>query len=50
MVMSAIEGLAGDVTLIIIAHRLSTLRACTQIVELDGKGGSRNVNFEDLSL
>ena len=50
MVMSAIEGLPGNVTLIIIAHRLSTLSACTQIVELDGKGGSKNVNFEDLSL
>lgn len=50
MVMNAIAGLPGDVTLIIIAHRLSTLRACTQIVELDGKGGSKNVNFHDLSL
>jgi ABC-type bacteriocin/lantibiotic exporter with double-glycine peptidase domain len=50
MVMNAIEDLPGSVTLIIIAHRLSTLRACTQIVELDGKGGSKNVSFHNLSI
>jgi ATP-binding cassette subfamily B protein len=33
-VMKAIEGLSKDVTLLIIAHRLTTLRNCTQIVEL----------------
>jgi ABC-type bacteriocin/lantibiotic exporter with double-glycine peptidase domain len=37
-VMEAIEGLSKDLTLIIIAHRLSTLKNCTQIVEL-GEGG-----------
>lgn len=33
-VMQAIENLSNDLTLIIIAHRLTTLRNCTQIVEL----------------
>lgn len=33
-VMQAIEGLSHDLTLIIIAHRLTTLKNCTEIVEL----------------
>ena len=37
-VMQAIEGLSKDLTLLIIAHRLTTLKNCTQIVEL-GEGG-----------
>jgi ABC-type multidrug transport system fused ATPase/permease subunit len=36
-VMQAIEGLSTDLTLLIIAHRLTTLKNCTQIVEL-GEG------------
>jgi ABC-type bacteriocin/lantibiotic exporter with double-glycine peptidase domain len=36
-VMEAIEGLSEDLTLLIIAHRLTTLKNCTQIVEL-GEG------------
>lgn len=39
-VMQAIEGLSQDLTLLIIAHRLTTLKSCTQIVEL-GEGGIR---------
>lgn len=34
-VMQAIESLGNEVTVILIAHRLTTLRNCTQIVELD---------------
>jgi ATP-binding cassette subfamily B protein len=36
-VMQAIEGLSQDLTLLIIAHRLTTLQNCTLIVEL-GEG------------
>lgn len=34
-VMEAIEGLGGDLTILLIAHRLSTVRQCSIIVELD---------------
>jgi ABC-type multidrug transport system fused ATPase/permease subunit len=37
-VMQAIENLSKDLTLLIIAHRLTTLKNCTQIVEM-GEGG-----------
>jgi ATP-binding cassette, subfamily B, bacterial PglK len=40
-VMQAIEGLSKDLTLLIIAHRLTTLKNCTQIVELGGGGIKR---------
>jgi len=37
-VMQSIEGLSADMTVLIIAHRLTTLKNCTQIIELsDGK-------------
>lgn len=34
-VMQAIESLSRDLTLLIIAHRLTTLKSCTMIIELD---------------
>ena len=34
-VMEAIEGLGRDLTILIIAHRLNTLKGCDQIVKLD---------------
>jgi ATP-binding cassette, subfamily B, bacterial PglK len=41
-VMQAIEALSKDLTLLIVAHRISTLKNCTQIVEL-GDGGIKRV-------
>ncbi len=47
-VMQAIEGLSKDLTLLIIAHRVTTLRNCTQIVEL-GDGGIKGIfNYQDI--
>lgn len=47
-VMQAIENLSKDLTLLIIAHRLTTLKNCTQIVEL-GEGGIKRVgNYQDI--
>lgn len=37
-VMEAIEGLSADLTILIIAHRLTTLKNCTQIIELGQRG------------
>jgi len=47
-VMQAIEGLSEDLTLLIIAHRLTTLKNCTQIVELAKGGIKRTGSYQDL--
>ncbi len=41
-VMQAIEGLSKDLTILIIAHRITTLKNCTQIIEL-GDGGIKRI-------
>ena len=40
-VISAIEGLGSDLTIIMVAHRLSTLKGCDQVFEL--KNGKMNI-------
>lgn len=47
-VMQAIESLSDDLTLLIIAHRLTTLKNCTQIVELGGGGIRRTGTYQDI--
>jgi ABC-type multidrug transport system fused ATPase/permease subunit len=47
-VMQSIEALGEDITLLIIAHRLTTLKNCTQIVELGGGGIKRAGSYEDI--
>jgi ATP-binding cassette subfamily B protein len=47
-VMEAIERLNETLTVLIIAHRLTTLKSCTQIVEL-GDGGIRRLgSYQDI--
>lgn len=47
-VMQAIEGLSQNLTLFIIAHRLTTLKNCTQIVELGDGGIKRSGSYQDI--
>ncbi len=47
-VMQAIEGLSKDLTILIIAHRLTTLKNCTQIVELGNGGILRVGSYRDI--
>jgi len=47
-VMQAIEDLSNDLTLLIIAHRLSTLKNCTQIIELDMGRIKRVGSYKDI--
>lgn len=47
-VMQAIEGLSKDLTLVIVAHRLSTLKNCTVIIELDDFGIKRHGTYQDI--
>lgn len=47
-VMQAIEGLSEDLTILIIAHRLSTLKNCTQIVELSDGVIKRTGTYQEI--
>lgn len=49
-VMHAIEGLCSNLTILIIAHRLSTLKNCTQIIELGDNGIKRMGSYQDMIL
>ncbi|MDP2759418.1 MAG: ABC transporter ATP-binding protein [Sideroxyarcus sp.] len=47
-VMEAIENLSHEITLLIIAHRVSTLRKCTTIVELGDGQIRRTGSYQDI--
>ena len=47
-VMQAIVSLSKDLTILIIAHRLSTLENCTQIVELGDGSIKRTGSYQDI--
>jgi len=47
-VMDAIEGLGRELTILIIAHRLTTLKGCDQVVNINKNGGLNIVNYQDL--
>ena len=46
--MQAIEHLSEDITILIIAHRLTTLKNCTQIVELSDGGIKRIGTYQEI--
>ena len=47
-VIEAIESLGSNLTVLIVAHRLSTLRNCSQIIELKNAGVHRIVSYQDI--
>ena len=47
-VIQAIEGLGENLTVLIIAHRLTTLKNCTQIVELGNGGIKRAGSYQNI--
>jgi ABC-type multidrug transport system fused ATPase/permease subunit len=49
-VMAAIEGLSGSVTIILIAHRLSTVEHCDWVFELDKGQVVAQGTYEDLMM
>lgn len=50
LVMASLESLGKELTIIIVAHRLSTLSACSHIVELAGGRIRRQGAYEDIVL
>lgn len=49
-IMQSIESLGNDITVLIIAHRLTTLKNCTQIVELADGGIKQIGSYEEIVL
>ena len=47
-IIKSIQNLDGDITLIIVAHRLTTLKNCDYIIELKDSKINRIVNFEKI--
>ena len=48
-VMEAIEGLSGKMTILIVAHRLTTVRNCKFLVELEGGVISRTGSYAEVT-
>ena len=47
-VMNSINSLASDLTILIVAHRLTTLRNCTQVIEFAGGGVKRVGSYQEI--
>lgn len=48
-VMQSIEGLSKELTLLIIAHRLTTLKSCNQIIKLGAGGIVSATSYKDVA-
>ena len=47
-VMETIDSLGDQLTVIIVAHRLTTLKNCTQVVEMENGSVKRNGTYEEI--
>jgi ATP-binding cassette subfamily B protein len=47
-VMEAIEGLGGKLTILIIAHRLTTLKNCDKIIKLDKNNKLHTLSYDEV--
>ena len=47
-VMQAIESLSQDLTILIVSHRVTTLKECSKIIELDNGGIKSVFNYRDI--
>ncbi|MBT8608402.1 ABC transporter ATP-binding protein [Polynucleobacter paneuropaeus] len=50
LVMDAIKKIGANLTLIIIAHRLSTLESCNRVIELSNGGIIKSGSYEEMVL
>jgi ABC-type multidrug transport system fused ATPase/permease subunit len=50
VVMQAMDNLSDDLTLLIIAHRVTTLKSCSQVVELGNVGIKRVGTYQEIVL
>ena len=48
--MHAVEKLKGEKTLIIVAHRVSTLKGCNKVIQLDKGRLVRECTFDELEI
>jgi ATP-binding cassette subfamily B protein len=49
-IMEAIEKLGNNITIIIIAHRITTLKNCSRILELSSKGKIHEKSYSDIKM
>ncbi len=47
-VINSINGLSKDLTIIMVAHRISTLKGCSRIIKLDKLGNISETNYQSL--
>jgi len=47
-VLDAVDGIGGDITIIIVAHRVSTLKNCDRIIELENGKVARSGAYEEI--
>lgn len=50
LIRQSIEALSKKATVLVIAHRLTTIKNADVIYELDGRGGAQETSFEDIGI